>query len=150
MRFDDLLKEGQLKRERTDARKIQEFLGFASSEIEAAKYLLPKFKTEAYKSAYDALIHAGNALIRSYGYRPTQRFTHATITECTDRVLGGEYSQLVGQFKRMRRKRHPLQYDAVFVESAEEVAKSINDASALIDRIREHINNRTPEAPLFQ
>ena len=139
MNFDDLVKSGRLRKEETGKDKIAEFLQFAETEVEAAGYLLPKFRAIAYKSAYDALIHAGNALIRHYGYRPTEKFTHATITECTDRILGEEYGTLVGRFKRMRRKRHPLQYEASFVESETEVQKSVNEAAELIKRIEEHI-----------
>lgn len=135
--------------EHTSKEKIQEALGFAAKEIEAAEYLMPKFRAEAYKAAYDALIHAGNALIRSYGYRPTHKSTHATLTETTERIMGKGDGHLVGRFKRMRRKRHQLQYDAVFVESTEEVAKSIADAKALVEKITEHINERSPEPHLF-
>ncbi|MDI6807894.1 MAG: hypothetical protein QME66_02785 [Candidatus Eisenbacteria bacterium] len=139
MTFDDLADSGRLRKDETGKDKIAEFLQFAKTEVEAARYLFPKYRAVAYKSAYDALIHAGNALIRHYGYRPTDRFTHATITECTDRILGKEYGALVGRFKRMRRKRHPLQYEASFVESETEVLKSIDEAAELIKRIEEHI-----------
>jgi uncharacterized protein (UPF0332 family) len=148
-KFDDLVGAHQLKPERTSKEKIQEFLGFAAKEIEAAEYLMPRFRAEAYKSAYDALIHAGNALIRSYGYRPTHKNTHATLTECTERIMGKDEGHLVGRFKRMRRKRHPLQYDAVFIESTEEVAKSIQEAAVLVAKIAEHINDRSQEPHLF-
>ena len=149
MNFDDLVKSGQLKEEKTGKDKIAEFLQFAETEVEAARYLLPKYRAIAYKSAYDALIHAGNALIRHYGFRPTQKYTHATIAEFTDRVLGKEYSKLVKRFKRMRRKRHPLQYEASFVESEEEVAKSINEAQELVRKIEEHIGIKPSQSKLF-
>lgn len=42
-------------------------------------------------------------------------------------------------FKRMRRKRHPLQYEAKFSESQEEVKNSIAKAEELIKKIEEHI-----------
>lgn len=149
MNFDDLVKSGQLKEEKIGRDKIAEFLQFAETEVEAARYLLPKYRAIAYKSAYDALIHAGNALIRHYGFRPTQKYTHATIAEFTDRVLGKEYSKLVKRFKRMRRKRHPLQYEASFVESEEEVAKSINEAQELVRKIEEHIGIKPSQSKLF-
>lgn len=149
MNFDDLVKSGRLKVEKTGRDKIAEFLQFAETEIDAAKYLLPKYKAIAYKSAYDALIHAGSALIRHYGYRPTQKYTHATIAEFTDRVLGKEYSKLVKRFKRMRRKRHPLQYDASFIESEEEVRKSIDEALELIRGIEDHIGIKPLQSKIF-
>jgi uncharacterized protein (UPF0332 family) len=139
MKFDDLIKNGQLAKEYTSKEKIAEFLRFAEDEIAAAKFNLPRFPLTAYKSAYDALIHAGNALIRFYGFRPTAKYTHATITESVDRVFGKEYGYLVRSFKRMRRKRHPLQYEANFSESHKEIQESIIKAKALIKRIEEHI-----------
>jgi uncharacterized protein (UPF0332 family) len=149
MNFDDLVKSGRLKKEKTGKDKITEFLQFAETEIEAARYLLPKYRAIAYKSAYDALIHAGNALIRYYGFRPTQKYTHATIAEFTDRVLGKEYSKLVKRFKRMRRKRHPLQYEASFIESEEEVKKSIDEAQELVKKIEEHIGIKPSQSKLL-
>lgn len=149
MNFDDLLKSGRLRREKTGQDKIAEFLEFAEVEIDAARYLLPKYRAIAYKSAYDALIHAGNALIRHYGFRPTQKYTHATIAEFTERVLGKEYGRLVKRFKRMRRKRHPLQYEAKFVESEEEVRKSIDEAQELIKKVEDHIGVKPSQTKLF-
>ncbi len=139
MKFDDLLHAGQLKKEETARRKLSEFVAIAEEELSAAKFNLTKFPLTAYKSAYDALIHAGNALIRYHGYRPTAKYTHATITEFVDRVLGEEYGDLVRSFKRMRKKRHPLQYDAVFSESGEEVKNSIEKAERLTKKIVEYI-----------
>jgi uncharacterized protein (UPF0332 family) len=149
MKFDDLVKSGQLVEESTSKGKLTEFLEFAENELSAAKYNLSKFPLIAYKSAYDALIHASNALIRFYGFRPTAKYTHATITECVDRVLGKEYSSLVKSFKRMRRKRHPLQYEALFGESKQEVENSIEKAKELIKKIEEHIKIYPSQKRLF-
>ena len=149
MEFSDLVKAGQLVRENTSKEKLIEFLEFAEDEISAAKFNLSKFPLTAYKSAYDALIHAGNALIRFYGYRPTTKYTHATITEFVDRVLGGDYGHLARSFKRMRRKRHPLQYEARFLESHKEVKDSISKAEDLIKRIEEHIKIKPSQKRLF-
>lgn len=140
MKFDDLVESGCLRREKTSKHKIAEFLQFAETELDAAKLMFPKYPVVAYKSAYDALMHAGNALIRFHGFRPTQKYTHATITEVVDRILGAKYGQLVRRFKRMRRKRHPLQYDASFVESDMEVSKTIDDTAELIKIIEDHID----------
>lgn len=149
MDFSDLIKKEQLKREQTSKVNIAEFLQFAEEEISAAKFNLTKFPLTAYKSAYDALIHAGNALIRYYGYRPTTKYTHITITEFVDRVLGKEYSYLVRSFKHMRRKRHPLQYEAKFLESQEEVKKSILKAEELVKKIENFIKIKPAQKRLF-
>ena len=140
MEFKDLIRTGQLKEEDTSKHKLAEFLTFAENEISAAKFNLNRFQLTAYKSAYDALIHAGNALIRHYGYRPTTKYTHSTITEFVDRILGKEYGDLVRSFKRMRRKRHPLQYDAIFSESKGDVKAAILKSEKLVKKIEEHIN----------
>lgn len=149
MKFNDLISSGQLIKENTSKEKIIEFLQFSENELRAAKFNLSKFPLTAYKSAYDALIHAGNALIRFYGYRPTNKFTHATITEFVDRMFGKEYGHLARSFKRMRRKRRPLQYEARFSESHKEVKDSINKASELIKHIQEHINIKPSQKRLF-
>lgn len=149
MGFSDLLNNGQLVKENTPKEKNIEFLEFAENEIAAARFNLSKFPLTAYKSAYDALIHAGNALMRFYGYRPTTKFTHATITEFVDRILGKEYGYLVRSFKRMRRKRHPLQYEAQFSESHKEVGDSIDRADKLIKLIEEHIDLKPSKKKLF-
>ncbi len=139
MKLDDMARSGRLKQEATSKEKIAEFLSFAEDEISAARFNRERFPLTAYKSAYDALIHAGNALIRHYGYRPTAKYTHATITDVVERALGKDYSDLVRGFKRMRRKRHPLQYDAVFSESRTEVGSAILKSKKLLRKIEEHI-----------
>lgn len=149
MEFADLVKSGRLRKERTSKEKIAEFLQFAEEEIAAAKFNISKFSLIAYKSAYDALIHAGNALIRYYGYRPTTKYTHATITEFVDRILSEDYRDLVKVFKQMRRKRHPLQYEAKFLESNEEVKTCILQAEKLIQKIEEHIKIKPLQKRLF-
>jgi len=149
MKFSDLIKSGQLVKESTTNQKIAEFLQFAEEEILAAKFNLNKFPLTAYKSAYDALMHAGNALIRHYGYRPTTKYTHATITEFVDRVFSKGFGHLARSFKRMRRKRHPLQYDARFLESREEVKTSIQRAKMLVKKIEEHIGIKPVQGRLF-
>jgi len=145
----DLIDKGQLKKEEISKSDIAGFLQFAENEISAAKFNLKKFPLTAYKSVYDALIHAGNALIRSYGYRPTAKYTHVTITEFVERVLGKEYSDLAKVFKRMRRKRHPLQYEAKFIESQEEIGKSIARAEDLVEKIEESIGIKPQQKSLF-
>ena len=149
MQLEDLLKNGQIVKEDTSKEKIAEFLEFAENELAAAKFNLPKFPLTAYKSAYDALMHAGNALLRSYGYRPTNRFTHATITERVERLLGQECGDLARGFKRMRKKRHPLQYEALFAESHKEVQGSVTRADRSIKKIEEHINIKPSQKRLF-
>ena len=145
----DLIKKGQLRREKTSKADIANFLQFAEDEISAAKFNLEKFPLTAFKSAYDALIHAGNALIRFYGFRPTAKYTHATITIFVERVIGGEYSDLAKAFKRMRRKRHPLQYEARFGETKEEVRKGIARAEALVRRIEELVRVESHQKSLL-
>jgi len=149
MQFDDLLKNGQIVKENTSKEKITEFLEFAENELAAAQFNLLKFPLTAYKSAYDALMHAGNALIRYYGYRPTGKFTHATITEYVERALGAECADLARGFKKMRKKRHPLQYEALFSESNKEVQDSIVKAAELIKRIEDHIKIKPSKNRLF-
>lgn len=139
MIFKDLLRTGQLKEEETNRQKLAEFVEMAEEELSAAKFNLARYPLTSYKSAYDALMHIGNALIRYHGYRPTAKYTHSTITDFVDRVLGKEYGDLVRSFKRMRKKRHPLQYEAVFSESNEEVKNCIAKAEKLTKEIEKFI-----------
>jgi uncharacterized protein (UPF0332 family) len=147
--FSDLVDKGQLRKEETSEADIANFLQFAENEISAAKFNLEKFPLTAYKSAYDALIHAGNALIRFHGFRPTVKYTHVTITEFVERVMGKEYSDLAKAFKHMRRKRHPLQYEARFLETKEEIAKSILRAGNLVKKIEEFTGITPKQKKLF-
>lgn len=149
MDFNDLINSGQLKKEETAKPDIAGFLQFAEDEISAAKFNLEKFPLTAYKSAYDALIHAGNALARFHGFRTTTKYTHVTITEFVERIMGKECVDLVGFFKRMRRKRHPLQYEARFLETKEEIAKSISRAEDLVKRIEGYIGIKPKQKSLF-
>lgn len=148
--FDDLLAADRLRKEHTSDDRIAEYLNAADEEIAAARVVISQSRMVAFKAAYDALIHAGNALIRTYGFRPTARDTHVTIVECTNRLLGAEYGTMVRRFKQMRRARHALQYEAIFGESDAGVEKDVNTASRLVIAISEHINKRSPQKPLFK
>lgn len=149
MDFNGLIDKGQLKKEETSKADITNFLQFAEDEISAAKFNLERFPLTAYKSAYDALIHAGNALIRSHGFRPTAKYTHLTITVFVEEVIGKEYSDLAKTFKRMRRKRHPLQYEAKFIETKDEIKKSIEKAEILVKRIEDFVHIWPKQKRLF-
>lgn len=149
MEFSEFLRSGRIRKEETSKAKIAEFLQFAEKEISAARFNLQKFPSVAYKSAYDALIHGGNALMRFYGFRPTTKYTHVTITEFVEKALGKESVDLARVFKHMRRKRHPLQYEACFTESSEEVRRSVAKAQELIHKIEEHIGINPAQHKLF-
>ena len=49
----------------------------------------------------------------------------------------------------MRRKRHPLQYEAKFSESREDVKKSIMRAEELVKKIEEHIKIKPMQGRMF-
>jgi uncharacterized protein (UPF0332 family) len=49
----------------------------------------------------------------------------------------------------MRRKRHPLQYEAHFSESRKEVENSIRKAEQLTKKIKEHIGIKSSQKRFF-
>jgi uncharacterized protein (UPF0332 family) len=96
------------------------------------------------------MIRAGKALMYSKGYLPTAKNSHKTIVEFTKLILGGGYENIIGQFSRMRRRRHDFIYDSQNHITSHEANLSIETAKKLIDEVAALVKKENPEKDLFQ
>jgi len=103
----------------------------------------------AYALAYQAMLHAGRALLFSQGYRPSAYQAHKTVVECTRKALGKEYKILIIKFDKMRKKRHQLIYEAVIEISTTETKSAIKSAHELVKKIEREIQRKNPQKRLL-
>lgn len=146
--LENLIKDGLLQKEKTGFDQIRKRITRAFVDLENARTIFPKDKVGAYRSAYDAMLQAGMALIFSYGLRPKVRNFHKTVVECVGIVIGSEYASVIKQFDQMRKNRHELIYDIGTV-SRSEAETAIKTAGKFIGEIEKIIDKKDSQKKLF-
>jgi len=149
MNCERFLKDNLIKKQNPDFNQISHQLQRSLKDLKTAESNLNIDLTWALAIAYHAMIRAGRALMYSKGYLPTAKNSHKTVVEFTNLVLGHEYDALVGQFSRLRRRRHDFIYDSINHTTSSEAKSSLETAKALIGRIIELIKQENPERDLF-
>jgi uncharacterized protein (UPF0332 family) len=107
--------------------------------------LLNKDCGSALTVLYNSMFHAGNALIRSQGYRPGAIKQHIGIIEAVSRTLGNEFKDLILKFDDLRKHRNKFEYQAVFEITETMLENRIKDAEKLIEVIEKHIHEQNPQ-----
>jgi len=97
---------------------------------------------------YNAMFHAANALIRSQGYRPGNKFQHIGIIEAVKRTLGDDFEAIIFKFDKLRIKRNKFEYQAIYNISKTQLVSDIKDADAFIQVIEKYLKDRNPQLSL--
>jgi len=85
------------------------------------------------------------ALLFSHGYLPADGRQHKTVVEITGMILGNEYSLIIKQFDKLRKKRNHFFYDSEDTGNIAEAKKSAETASKLILAIQQEVTRRNPQ-----
>ena len=150
MDYEKFVRDNLIKRQKPDFKQIELQLKRARRDLKTAESNLAIDLTWAFTIAYHSMIRAGKALMYSRGYLPTAKNSHKTIVEFTKLILGGGYENIIGQFDRMRRRRHDFIYDSQNHITSHEANLSIETARKLIDEITALVKRENPEKDLFQ
>jgi len=150
MNYRDLVNQKLLKKEAIGFDQINRLIRRAFKDFKSAEVLIKTDEEVAFSLAYQAMLHAGRALVFSQGFRPSTYQAHKTVVECTKRTLGKEYKVLVVKFDKMRKKRHKLMYEATIGVSATEARNAIKSAYNLVRKIREEIQKKSPQKRLIK
>jgi uncharacterized protein (UPF0332 family) len=97
---------------------------------------------------YNAMFHAGNALIRSQGYRPGTIKQHVGVIEAVSRTLGNEVKELMLKFDDLRKQRNRFEYQAVFEITETLLKNRIKDAEKFLEIIEKYIQEKNPQLKL--
>lgn len=149
MSLNDFIKEysqkGLIKNHKPDFKAIETILARGIKEISIAKATIAIDEGTAFTVAYNAMLHAGRALILSKGFRPIDGAQHKTVVDFATMYLGKEYKRLSLQFEKARKKRNIFTYDVSISISGSEVHKAIASASELTEVIRSIITAENPQ-----
>src|SRR3990172_469032 len=109
--LDKLMKEGKIKKQKTDVHYLNGLLNAAHNNFLAAKYNLDGgFWETAFKSAYDGLLQISRFVLLLNGYRPDDGEQHKTTFIVAGAFLGDDFSDLIERIDRYRIKRNNAIY----------------------------------------
>lgn len=149
MTFDAFIKtycqDGLIKRQKRDFNVIAVMVSRAIKEIDIAKANMAIDEGTAFTVAYNAMLHAGRALILSKGYRPSGPAQHKTVVSFAEMYLGNDYKKLTQRFERARRKRNDFIYEVNIAISPSEVTSAIESAAKLTQAIQVIITEENPQ-----
>lgn len=137
--------DGLIKKQKRDFTAIDAMVSRAIKEIDIAKANVTIDEGTAFTVAYNAMLHAGRALILSKGYRPNGAAQHKTVVEFAAMYLGKEYKTLTLRFEKARRKRNDFIYEVNISISPSEVTSAIASAAKLTQAIQTIIAEENPQ-----
>lgn len=147
--YEDLVAQESLKPEpRADHELVRRLLTRAEKDLAIAKKILLHDEPTALDLVYKSMFHAGNALVRSQGFRPGRIRQHRGVVEAVRRTLGSELTPVVAKFDRLRQKRNEFEYQALFRGSRTEIKSAFQDTQKLLTKIRQHIGAHDPQKDL--
>ena len=142
----DLIGEGQIQEEPGIGwDQVERLLRRAFEDLKSAERNLPFDEPGAMDFIYKAMFHSGNALIRSYGFRPGATRQHQGVISAVGRILGPEFKTLILKFDKLRKRRNDFEYQGIFEMGREELKDSIEQAKQLIAAIRKSLEQSNPQ-----
>jgi len=142
----DLIREGQIQEEPgTGWDQVERLIKRAFEDLKSSERNLPFDEPGAMDFIYKAMFHAGNALIRSYGFRPGATRQHQGVITAVGRILGPEYKTLILKFDKLRKRRNEFEYQGLFAMGREELKDSIGQAKQLVAAIRKSLEDSNPQ-----
>ncbi len=142
----DLIQEGQIQEEPGIGwDQVERLFKRAFEDLKSAERNLPFDEPGAMDFIYKAMFHAGNALIRSYGFRPGAVRQHQGVIAAVGRILGDESKTLILKFDKLRKRRNEFEYQGIFAMGREELKDSIGQAKQLVAVIRKALEDTNPQ-----
>jgi len=143
--FETHLRRGKVKKQTPNFCQIRQHLVRARRDLKTYEVVVSEDQEWAATIVYQAMLRAGRALVFAHGYLPADGAQHRTVVELTGALLGSDFSGLVGQFERLRRKRNMFFYDAGEAFSQSEASRSLNIAKKLIGAIECKVAELDPQ-----
>jgi uncharacterized protein (UPF0332 family) len=140
MNLSDLLKQDRVEKFESDKEQIKNELENASAKLTSAKNILGIDEWgSAHASAYEAMLHAGRALMFSKGYRTKGSEHHATVVLFVEAVFSAKFSNkdVLDSFDRARKLRHGRSYDNANLVSPTQAKNLVENAEAFVNITKE-------------
>lgn len=118
-------------------------------DIKDAKDTLEINPELTFNCAYNAMLHAGRALMFSFGYRPKDGQQHLTVVEFSSAVLGVEFKNLINKYNMARQKRNKFIYEVPdWSISKQEAMNTLSTAREYLKQITRIIEKNNPQLNL--
>lgn len=143
--INSLLKSGSIKECPIDYKVINSLIRRSTTDIETSKRNLEIDNDCSYNYAYNAILHAGLALMESRGFRPEIKEKHVTIVKFVNVIMGNNFTELINNYDFMRRKRHIFIYEPNFPCSKFESEQAIDTAIKLVNATKKNIKEYNPQ-----
>jgi len=141
---------GFIKEEPIGFDQVEKQIIRARKDLKVAEANLDIDTEASYNYAYLAMLRTARALMFSFGYRPIDGQQHKTVVIFAENVLGPKFSDLVGYFNRMRKKRNKFTYDEPeMLVSEEETKNAILAAKEFVAKITQFIKEKNPQKELL-
>ncbi len=136
MSYEELLKQGLIKRFQASPAQAKSRLALAKRDIKAAKTMLGSDRDWAFSMAYNAILQATRALMFAKGFRPSAgEGQHKIAVRFAEITLGETFKEDIYIFDKMRTKRHRVIYDALGLVSLTEAKQAIAFAERFVSTI---------------
>ncbi len=116
--------------------------------METAKNLINFDEGATLTFIYNAMFHAANAIIRSQGYRPGNKFQHIGVIEAVNRTIGNEFKSLILKYDKLRIQRNKFEYQADCYSSKTQLLKDIDNAEEFVSVIEKYLQKNNPQLKL--
>lgn len=151
MNYEELIKDGSLKKEEIGFDKILQLLEKAHQKIKGANLLIANDDADnSFQLAYDAMLLAGRGLVFSFGLRPRATGSHKIVVKFAGEILGEQYNDLIGRFDKARADRNYLIYGVGLRISYTEAKNAIKTAENLIKVMQQFIEKKNPQRKLIK
>lgn len=139
--FDDLERDGLIRRLPVDGTKVRDSFALAQRDIKTSKSLLGRDPDWAFSIAYNAILQTARALMFSEGYRPHGRAQHISAIRFIEVAMGKDATGIIVAFDRMRRKRHRAVYDTAGSVSTLEAENAIRRAEDFLKVVESRLKD---------
>ena len=148
--LDKLLKEGKIKRQKTDLDYLNGLLEAAQRNFLAAKYNLKnEFPEIAFKAAYEGLLQLSRVVLLSNGFRPDDGEQHKTTFVVAGMILGKEFGDLIERIDRYRIKRNQSIYQPLCPLSKSEAEGILETAEEYWNVVKKYLKKQNKQLELF-
>ena len=141
MNLNDLLKQDGIAQFESDIDQIKNEIENANAKLKSAKNVLGISEWRlAYSSAYEAMLHAGRALMFSKGCRTKGSDHHETVILFVESVFSTKFSsqkEVLVSFNKARKLRNDFTYDNADIVSQTQAKALVGNAEVFVNRAKE-------------
>lgn len=139
------LTRGLIKSQSPNFKQIEKQVVRAGKDLHTCTLVIKQDPEWASTMAYQSMLRAGRALLFSIGYLPADGQQHKTVVEITGKILGKEFTSVLKQFDKMRKRRNVFFYDSEDAHNFTEAERGLATARNLLENIKKKIRSLNPQ-----